>query len=126
MRVALQQALRQREVFVQRAAEEMQYYKLELQNREENYNQLFGDKAVNKANGMGKPGPKGGANGGMNGGGANGGGGPMPLSSSSVCREPHRPIELVLFVMWSVPEVFMESFYPHTKLALADILKLER
>ena len=31
---------------MQRAMEEMHYYKLELQNREENYNQLFGAKAV--------------------------------------------------------------------------------
>ena len=34
-----------------RAKEEMHYYKLELQNREENYNQLFGQKAMSKAGG---------------------------------------------------------------------------
>ena len=51
---AMEDAMRQREATVQRAMEEMHYYKLELQNREENYNQLFGAKAVHKA-GSGLP-----------------------------------------------------------------------
>ena len=56
----MQQALKQREDVVKRAMEEMHYYKLELQNREENYNQLFGPGAVAKGQkGHGAPGPKG-------------------------------------------------------------------
>ena len=38
----MEDAVRKREAAVQRAMDEMHYYKLELQNREENYNQLFG------------------------------------------------------------------------------------
>ena len=50
----------------------MHYYKLELQNREENYNQLFGSKAAAKGTGragrMDNPGSGGGDGGGMMGG----------------------------------------------------------
>ncbi|KAL3932321.1 MAG: hypothetical protein SGPRY_000751 [Prymnesium sp.] len=38
---AMAKVVQQRDALVQRAKEEMHYYKLELQNREENYNQLF-------------------------------------------------------------------------------------
>ena len=41
---ALQAAVAQRDALVANASEEMRYYKIELQNREENYNQLFGKK----------------------------------------------------------------------------------
>ena len=47
----MEAGMRQREAAVQKAMDDMHYYKLELQNREENYNQLFGSKAVQKAGG---------------------------------------------------------------------------
>jgi hypothetical protein len=37
----MQREMKQREAAMARAAEELAYYKLELQNREENYNQIF-------------------------------------------------------------------------------------
>ena len=37
---AMARVVQQRDALVQRAKEEMHYYKLELQNREENYNQV--------------------------------------------------------------------------------------
>jgi hypothetical protein len=45
---AMEAGMREREAMVQKALDEMHYYKLELQNREENYNQLFGPRALAK------------------------------------------------------------------------------